>query len=178
MVAATAAISSGAAAATGAASFAAGASLIALAGDVLLRQRGAHGNSGAHDAPLAPTVLHSKLPKIGMPKLGQLPKPSLPKAPSLPLPKLGGGGGRGRKPQQQQQQRRSSSAPSSGARGSSAGVRVRAAGPGGLPEGPTLEMPGSQRIMAQGKGYNVFPGRRLPGKNMQGFLDMARGMRS
>jgi hypothetical protein len=111
----------------------------------------------------------------------KLPKLSAPKLPSLPsLPKISLGKGKAAK------QAPPAAAPSTktGARtptrsAASAGVRVRPATPQtNLPSGPTYIDPAQARIMDQGKGWKAFPGRRLPGKNMEQFLDMARSLRS
>lgn len=128
---------------------------VVLAGDVQLRDR------------FVPSQAFAiKLPKLGVPKL-----PSLPSLPKLSL-------GKGKAPP--------TAAPTSKtgtrtpARGSApTGVRVRPATPqANLPSGPTYVDPAQARIMDQGKGWKAFPGRRLPGKNMEQFLDMARSLRS
>jgi hypothetical protein len=136
---------------------------VALAGDLQLRGRYAPAQGFA-----------IKLPKLGFPKLPG-------KLPSLPsLPKVSLGSGKAAKSGGSAASAAAKTGSRTPARGAAApGVRVRpATTQSNLPSGPTFVDPTQARVMDQGKGWKAFPGRRLPGKNMEQFLDMARSLRS
>ncbi|KAA8497720.1 hypothetical protein FVE85_5305 [Porphyridium purpureum] len=115
------------------------------------------------------TALMAKLelPKFSMPSMPSMPKLTVPK---LQMPKLGGG------EKKDKAAKPSPSAPKTTIR-PSGGVKVRAAvGNKSNVDAPSFK--GSNMELADsGADYKAFPKRRMPGANMQGFLDMAKGMK-